>query len=289
VKDYQTTFTYVADGIKASAVDSAGKGFIYLGTMVYSKEFLTKTLESASFAGGRINRTGANSYDINYFITDHLGSTRVIVDNNGEIKEQKDFYPFGKEHENSDLITSTNRYTFSGKEKQIVGEVNFLDFSNRMYDDFICRWTTQDPLQEKFYSWSSYNYCMDNPVNNVDPDGRFAFAIPLVPVIIKAAVTAITAVTATVVAKHAYDKHRESRKEKEKRERDSRREDVDKARKHKDMIDNHVGKPSSDGTPDPKGGGGIKGKITTIVGTTGIAAKIIGSVLNYQNKLVSLQ
>jgi hypothetical protein len=33
--------------------------------------------ESASFGGGRINKTN-NAYNINYFITDHLGSTRVI-------------------------------------------------------------------------------------------------------------------------------------------------------------------------------------------------------------------
>jgi RHS repeat-associated protein len=87
------------------------------------------------------------------------------------IKEQKDYYPFGKEHENSDLITSTNRYTFSGKEKQIVGNVNFLDFSNRMYDDFICRWTTQDPLQEKRPWISSYVFCSNNPVGRTDPNG----------------------------------------------------------------------------------------------------------------------
>jgi RHS repeat-associated protein len=112
-----------------------------------------------------------NNYDINYFITDHLGSTRVIANSNGEIIEQKDFYPFGKEHENPDLITSTNRYTFSGKEKQIVGGVNFLDFSNRMYDDFTCRWTTQDPLQEERPWINSYAYCSNNPVGRTDPNG----------------------------------------------------------------------------------------------------------------------
>jgi hypothetical protein len=48
-----------------------------------------------------------------------LGSTRVIVDKNGNIKEQKDYYAFGKEHENPNLISSTNRWGFSGKEKQI--------------------------------------------------------------------------------------------------------------------------------------------------------------------------
>ncbi|MDR1552842.1 MAG: hypothetical protein LBS69_05200 [Prevotellaceae bacterium] len=41
--------------------------------------------------GGRITKTNS-SYDITYFITDHLGSTRVIVGSNGEVKEQNDYY-----------------------------------------------------------------------------------------------------------------------------------------------------------------------------------------------------
>ncbi|MDR1199207.1 MAG: RHS repeat-associated core domain-containing protein [Prevotellaceae bacterium] len=140
--------------------------------MVYSKELLTKTLESTNFGGGRINRTGTNAYDINYFITDHLGSTRVIVDNNGEIKEQKDYYPFGKEHENPDLIASTNRYTFSGKEKQTIKDLGWLDFSARMLETEFGRWLVPDPLAEKYYSISPYAYCMNNPLLFIDPDGR---------------------------------------------------------------------------------------------------------------------
>jgi RHS repeat-associated protein len=88
------------------------------------------------------------------------------------IKEQKDYYPFGKEHENANLMSSTNRWGYNGKEKQIVGNLNYLDYINRMYDPEIGRWFVQDPLQEKYYSWSSYNYCMNNPVKYVDPDGR---------------------------------------------------------------------------------------------------------------------
>ncbi|MDR2066142.1 MAG: hypothetical protein LBP85_10610 [Prevotellaceae bacterium] len=58
---------------------------------------------------GRINKTNS-TYKIQYFITDHLGSVRVIINQNGEIKEQKDYYPFGKKHENPNLMTSVNRY-----------------------------------------------------------------------------------------------------------------------------------------------------------------------------------
>ena len=42
-----------------------------------------------------------------------------------------------------------------------------------MYDTKIARWLVQDPLAEKYYSFSAYNYCVNNPVMFVDPDGRF--------------------------------------------------------------------------------------------------------------------
>jgi RHS repeat-associated protein len=77
-----------------------------------------------------------------------------------------------REHENPNLANSTNRWGFSGKEKQTVKNLGFLDFGARMLDTEIGRWFVQDPLQEKYYSWSSYNYCLNNPLKFVDPDGR---------------------------------------------------------------------------------------------------------------------
>ena len=41
-----------------------------------------------------------------------------------------------------------------------------------MYDTKIARWLVQDPLAEKYYSVSAYNYCVNNPVMFVDPDGK---------------------------------------------------------------------------------------------------------------------
>ncbi|MDR1347408.1 MAG: hypothetical protein LBJ63_03120, partial [Prevotellaceae bacterium] len=185
----KATYTYLADGTKLAATadtivaDIASirdgiiyvtrrNGFDYSGSLVYTNNNGSRTLESIDFGGGRINKTGANAYDINYFITDHLGSTRVIVDNNGEIKEQKDFYPFGKEHENSDLITSTNRWGYNGKEKQTIKNLGWLDFSARMFANCeVPLFTTPDPLMEKYYSLSPYAFCGNNPINRIDPNG----------------------------------------------------------------------------------------------------------------------
>ncbi|MDR2650857.1 MAG: hypothetical protein LBC68_00885 [Prevotellaceae bacterium] len=149
----------------------------YLSSLVYKNNNNTRTLESTSFGGGRINKTGNNSYDINYFITDHLGSTRVIVGSNGVIKEQKDFYPFGKEHENGNLMTSTNRWGFNGKEKQTIKDLGYWDYSARMLDSELGRWFVPDPLMEKYYSISPYAYCLNNPIRAVDFDGRLVIFI----------------------------------------------------------------------------------------------------------------
>ena len=36
----------------------------------------------------------------------------------------------------------------------------------------MARWTTPDPLAEKYYGISPYAFCNNNPVNFVDPDGK---------------------------------------------------------------------------------------------------------------------
>jgi RHS repeat-associated protein len=133
----------------------------------------------AGIAGGRIQKT-TTGYEITYFITDHLGSTRVVTTSSGEIKEQNDYYPFGKKHENPDLMTSTNRYLFSGKEKQTTAEINYMDFGYRMYDDFLGRWFTHDPQSYRRPWESPYGYCGGNPVVRVDPDGQVWWLVSLV-------------------------------------------------------------------------------------------------------------
>lgn len=45
-------------------------------------------------------------------------------------------------------------------------------FAGRYYDSRTGRWLTVDPKADKYPSWSPYNYCQNNPLKNVDPNGE---------------------------------------------------------------------------------------------------------------------
>jgi RHS repeat-associated protein len=63
-------------------------------------------------------------------------------------------------------------YKFGGKELDEMHGLNWYDFHARQLSTTIPRFTTPDPLAEKYYSVSPYAYCGNNPVNRIDPDGK---------------------------------------------------------------------------------------------------------------------
>ncbi len=157
-----------------------GQERFYAGSLVYDQG----SFESAAFGGGRIVGTYDDS-EAHYFLTDHLGSTRVVAKvtpTGREDLDRKDYYPFGKAWTQADMPTSENRYTFSGKEQVDVAIEDGIttpihDFGARYYDPDGALFFQQDPLMEKYYSIGQYNYCAGNPVKYIDPNGEDVWEI----------------------------------------------------------------------------------------------------------------
>ena len=169
----KATYGWFADGTKYSVLDAQSNGYHYIGSLIYSSTAGTTVLESTDFSGGRIVLSG-NTQAIHYHHKDHLGSVRAITDNAGAVIEHNAYYPFGGRHTFGQTYaqTTSNRYKFNGKELQTIGGLDLLDYGARMYDTKTARWLVQDPLAEKYYPFSAYNYCVNNPVMFVDPDGK---------------------------------------------------------------------------------------------------------------------
>ena len=173
--ELKAKYDYLADGTKLRVRDKGDvNGFDYLGSLTYRKSGAGLQLESASFGDGVIRPGASNGGqgDVNYFLTDHLGSVRVIVDGTGKVLERNDYYPFGARQARSDYPQlAANRFKYNGKEEQVTGNLEWLDYGARMYDSGLGRWFGVDPFQESFISLSPYNYCSGNPMVFIDPSG----------------------------------------------------------------------------------------------------------------------
>ena len=100
-----------------------------------------------------------------------LGSSTALTDVTGEPYQFFLNLPFGEtmaEQLGSHYYNSP--YKFNGKE--LDEETGLYYYGARYYDPKVSNWLSVDPLAEKFPNASPYNYCLDNPINLIDPDGR---------------------------------------------------------------------------------------------------------------------
>ncbi|RMG89241.1 MAG: RHS repeat-associated core domain-containing protein [Chloroflexi bacterium] len=112
-----------------------------------------------------------------FYLKDHLGSTRAVVDMNGEVKESYDYYPFGLHMPGRVYLAgpAVTKNLFTGKERD--AETHWDYFGARYYSPALGRWLAVDPLGEEYPSLSPYDYVANNPILNYDPDGQFIATI----------------------------------------------------------------------------------------------------------------
>jgi RHS repeat-associated protein len=102
-----------------------------------------------------------------YYHSDHLGSSSLITNLDGEVVQHVEYVPFGEVFIEERNNTWNTPYLFNAKE--LDEETGNYYYSKRYYDPRISIFYGVDPLVEK--TGTPYQYCYQNPVKFIDPTG----------------------------------------------------------------------------------------------------------------------
>jgi RHS repeat-associated protein len=123
-----------------------------------------------------------------YLVTDHLGSTRLVPDKDGNPTKAYDYLPFGEELPSGIAgrgalygAADVSSLRFTGKERDTETGLDY--FGARYFSGAQGRFTSPDPISGtplhiiNPQRWNMYAYAVNNPLSYVDPDGRDAIAV----------------------------------------------------------------------------------------------------------------
>jgi RHS repeat-associated protein len=117
--------------------------------------------------------SGANQ---SYTHTNHLGSTNVVTNKNGEEIELIEYKPYGQFSKHEKPLANDQSATFYFTGKKLDDETGLYFLGGRYYDSSLGKFITPDtlvPYPTDPQTLNRYSYCGGNPVNFTDPSGHF--------------------------------------------------------------------------------------------------------------------
>ena len=157
-------YTYGADGTKLKTVHKTGSTTTttdYCGNVVYENGVQKLLLTDEGYVT-------LSDGKYHYYLKDHQGNNRVVINQSGTVEEANHYYPFGGVFASTG---NTQPYKYNGKELDAKKGLNWYDYGVRMYDAALGRFATVDPSAENYFNTSLYAYCGNNPISRIDPTG----------------------------------------------------------------------------------------------------------------------
>lgn len=110
------------------------------------------------------------------YLRDNLGSVRVEVDGEGEVVRGADYCSTGVPMERR-WRSPSGLELYGGKQYYGIRDLGWYDNSARTLESVMQRFTSMDPLCEKYPAVSPYAYCAGNPLRYIDPDGKDVYEL----------------------------------------------------------------------------------------------------------------
>ncbi|MEP3228961.1 MAG: RHS repeat-associated core domain-containing protein, partial [Flavobacteriaceae bacterium] len=172
--------TYAADGTKLKKVSTGSSS----GTTEYAGRYIYENgqLKFFSHKEGYVEHDNGN-FDYVYTFKDHLGSVRLSysdyngngsIDPTTEIVKEQNTYPFGmpqKGYNGGVNGVENNHKTYLGQETNRELGLDWLTFRFRNYDPSLGRFFGVDPISEKFYDISTYQFAHNTPIWKIELEG----------------------------------------------------------------------------------------------------------------------
>ncbi len=120
----------------------------YCGNMIYENGHLSRILPDV----GYITLNGTTPM-YHYYLKDHLGNNRVVMNERGAVEQVNHYYAFGGLMGES-TGGGVQPYKYNGKELDRMHGLDWYDYGARHYDAVLGRWMCVDSMSEKFYDVS---------------------------------------------------------------------------------------------------------------------------------------
>ena len=172
---YSIEYIYAADGTKLRTIHRGSGGLnAYVDSIDYVGNLILKNgqPEMYLFDGGYASFNNDTVNGWHYYISDYMGNNRIVVNSNGTVEQITHYYPYGGVI--GDISTNENvqKYKFEGKELDRTFGLDNYDIHARQYFAMMPSWDRIDGKAEDYYHVSPYAYCLGNPVNLFDNNGK---------------------------------------------------------------------------------------------------------------------
>ena len=153
---------------KTADVVTSEKRFIWCGSQICEERDATNQTLRHYFGNGETRTANDANPGNYYYTTDHLGSTRAVLDASGTVVARYEYTPYGDVTQTAGTLEFDFLYTGHYQHKPS----NLFLTHYRAYDPMQGRWLSRDPLGAMGPDGPNlYSYVRNNPINYIDPLG----------------------------------------------------------------------------------------------------------------------